>query len=312
MSGPAWADSYIEDIVLYYLKKESLGVWGIDDSDDFIPHRTAIKVCKAENTVFVGFYLSQKNIDFYRQTFSNGKRKPIGFEIDVFDQSTVFARSDLISLGYSSSTLSGISYIDNYLGDSDNRYTLAINDPTNVSPNTWMFWKFKFSKHREVSPATYDVQVQLMGNLRTLRSEYRNLYEKYGTTVQSGVYTWLSNVSASDGNDFFNLRNGQQIFWNDKFFQGGDRLVYQWGLDDSKKHFDFIPYACDFGPDPYGVSGATSVPSPDPESTTPPPPPSNLPSLVSAGTSSSAPNLSVTVVIEKHDQSEDTNQQVLF
>ena len=55
---------------------------------------------------------------------------------------------------------------------------------------------------------------------------------------------------------------------------------------------------------------AVSVPPPDPESTTPPPPPSNLPSLVSAGTSSSAPNLSVTVVIEKHDQSEDTNQQV--
>ena len=55
---------------------------------------------------------------------------------------------------------------------------------------------------------------------------------------------------------------------------------------------------------------AVSVPPPDPESTTPPPPPSNLPSLVSAGTSNSAPNLSVTVVIEKHDQSEDTNQQV--
>ena len=55
---------------------------------------------------------------------------------------------------------------------------------------------------------------------------------------------------------------------------------------------------------------AVSVPPPDPESTTPPPPPSNLPNLVTAGTSSSAPNLSATVVIEKHDQSEDTNQQV--
>lgn len=55
---------------------------------------------------------------------------------------------------------------------------------------------------------------------------------------------------------------------------------------------------------------AVPVPSPDPESTTPPSPPSNLPSLVTAGTSSSAPNLSATVVIEKHDQSEDTNQQV--
>ena len=53
-----------------------------------------------------------------------------------------------------------------------------------------------------------------------------------------------------------------------------------------------------------------SVPPPDPESTTPPPSPSDLPSLVTAGTTSSAPNLSVTVVIEKHDQSEDTNQQV--
>ncbi|MFZ1736220.1 MAG: hypothetical protein WAU31_04770, partial [Candidatus Moraniibacteriota bacterium] len=58
--------------------------------------------------------------------------------------------------------------------------------------------------------------------------------------------------------------------------------------------------------------GLVSLPPADPESTTPPPPPSNLPSLVSAGTSSSAPNLSATVVIEKHNQREDTNQQVLF
>ncbi|MFZ1735963.1 MAG: hypothetical protein WAU31_03455 [Candidatus Moraniibacteriota bacterium] len=54
---------------------------------------------------------------------------------------------------------------------------------------------------------------------------------------------------------------------------------------------------------------AASVPPPDPESP-PPPSSSGLPSLVSAGTSSSAPNLSATVVIEKHDQREDTNQQV--
>ena len=58
------------------------------------------------------------------------------------------------------------------------------------------------------------------------------------------------------------------------------------------------------------VDFAVPVPPPDPESTTPPSPPSNLPSLVSAGTSGSAPNLSATVVIEKHDQREDTNQQV--
>ncbi len=57
------------------------------------------------------------------------------------------------------------------------------------------------------------------------------------------------------------------------------------------------------------IDFAMAVPPSDPESTTPPPP-SNLPKLVTAGTSSSAPNLSATVVIEKHDQSEDTNQQV--
>ena len=57
------------------------------------------------------------------------------------------------------------------------------------------------------------------------------------------------------------------------------------------------------------VDFAVPVPPPDPESTTPPSPPSNLPSLVSAGTSGSASNLSATVVIEKHDQSEDTNQR---
>lgn len=52
---------------------------------------------------------------------------------------------------------------------------------------------------------------------------------------------------------------------------------------------------------------AASVPPPDPESTTPPPSPSDLPSLVTAGTTSSAPNLSATVVVEKSNKDEDTN-----
>lgn len=56
--------------------------------------------------------------------------------------------------------------------------------------------------------------------------------------------------------------------------------------------------------------GPIALPAPDPENPNPPLPPSDLPNLVTAGTSSSAPNLSATVVIEKHDQSEDTNQQV--
>lgn len=55
--------------------------------------------------------------------------------------------------------------------------------------------------------------------------------------------------------------------------------------------------------------GPVPIPQSDPEDySTPPPPPSNLPKLVSAGTSSSSPNLSTTVVIEKENKDEDTNQ----
>lgn len=56
--------------------------------------------------------------------------------------------------------------------------------------------------------------------------------------------------------------------------------------------------------------GLVSLPPADP--VTPPPPPSSadLPKLVTAGTSSSAPNLSATVVIEKSNKDEDTNQYV--
>lgn len=176
----SFAEGYTEDI-----ERESPGVWGISDSDDFIPHRVGIKVCKAENTVFVGFYLSQRNIDFYRQTFSDGKRKPISFEIDVNDISGVFARSD-IDLGRASVSpgIASVVYRDNYQLDGDHVYTLAINDPTKVPPNTWMFWKFTFSKHKDVSPATYDVYAQLTGNVRRLREEYPDLFRKYGGIVQ--------------------------------------------------------------------------------------------------------------------------------
>ena len=303
-----WTSSFA-NIVLQDIENQSPGVWGIDNSEDFIPHRTAIKVCKAENTIFVGFYLSQNNIDFYRKTFPDGRRKPIGFELDIHDLSKVFARSDLTS---ESRRPAGMSYDDNYMGDDDHTYTLAIKDPTRVAPNTWVFGKFKFSKHQDIASATFEVQAQLVGNVRTLRDEYSELYGKYGLIVRGEFAGWFAINEKSDGNDFFNIRKGEQPFYQSEFFKIGDRKVHQWSnpKENNGPFFDFIPYACDFGPDPYGVSGATSVPPADPESTTPPPPPATLPKLVTAGTSSSAPNLSVTVVIEKHDQSEDTNQQV--
>lgn len=59
------------------------------------------------------------------------------------------------------------------------------------------------------------------------------------------------------------------------------------------------------------VDFMVDVPLPDPEDySTPPPPPANLPNLVSAKTGKSVPNLSATVVIEKSNKDEDTNQQV--
>ncbi|RWX50995.1 hypothetical protein VU01_12331, partial [Candidatus Electrothrix marina] len=75
-------------IVLRDIEEQSPDVWGIDiDDEKFIPKRGGIKVCKEQNMIIVGFYLSGSNIDFYKQEFSDGKRKPLGFEIDINDVS---------------------------------------------------------------------------------------------------------------------------------------------------------------------------------------------------------------------------------
>ncbi len=58
------------------------------------------------------------------------------------------------------------------------------------------------------------------------------------------------------------------------------------------------------------VEFAVDVPLADPVTVPPPPSSSDLPRLVTAGTSGSAPNLSATVVIEKSNKDEDTNQYV--
>ncbi|NCU41372.1 MAG: hypothetical protein EOM19_01445 [Candidatus Moranbacteria bacterium] len=232
------------------IEEESPAVWEIDTStsgDHFIPHRTAIKVCKRENKIIVGFYLDQANIDFYRQKFPDGKRKPIGFEFDVHDNSKVFNRDNLKSV---SRPPAGISYVDNYLSDDKHLYTLAIKDPSELVPNRWVLSSFTFSEHKEVSSAIFEVQVQLVGNIRTLRDEYPDRYAKYGTIVRTKFLGWFAVSGNSDGNNFFNIRSGKQTFWKDGFFQIGDRIVQQRGAED--RNLDFEPYSCDFGSDPYG------------------------------------------------------------
>lgn len=64
--------------VLGNIEEQSPNAWSFDSSDDdFVPKRGGIKVCKSENQLIIGFYLSQNNFDFYNQKFSNGERKPL-------------------------------------------------------------------------------------------------------------------------------------------------------------------------------------------------------------------------------------------
>lgn len=303
----------LEDLGTLLVKpivEESLNVWGISDSNDFIPHRVGIKVCKAENTVLVGFYLSQRNIDFYRQKFSDGKRKPIGFELDVIDRSGVFVRDNLESIGYNASVLLSTSYVENYMLDGEDNYTVTVNNPSIIPSNTWMFWKFKFSKHREINPAEYEVQAQLTGNLRTLYSEHLDVYFGYSNPVKDRISAWLGGNMKADGNDFFNLRKGQQVFWNDTFFQKGDRKVHQFVGGEEERQLDFVPYACDFGPDPYGPTGVTQVPNEEPMPQPSPPSLSDLPKQVTAGKANPAPNLTGQPRIAKENKDEDSNKSV--
>ncbi|MCA9365241.1 MAG: hypothetical protein KC736_05090, partial [Candidatus Moranbacteria bacterium] len=251
-SFSAWALSPAQ-YILEKVENQSPSVWDFSDSsENFIPHRVGIKVCKAEKKIITGFYLSQDNLDFYRQKFSDGKRKPMGFEFDIHDLSGVFSRSDLedvyLHLPHS------VWYPDNHSEDEDNLYTVAINDPSKLEKGKWYLVELRFSKHVDVSSATFQVYIQLVGNLRELYYSHHQKWDEYSPAVNTAFIGYFANANVADGNDYFNILTVKDQFTEGDFFQKGDRRLWDYGS--GKPKFDFAPYACSFGPDPYESGGS--------------------------------------------------------
>ncbi len=107
--------------------------------DDFRPRKGGIKVCKAENKLFIGFYLSQRNINFYKgQVYEDGERKPVGLEVDVTDDNKVFDFADLQSITIVSAKGNSFDagfYLDNPISDLKTVHTIGIANPGNLTPN---------------------------------------------------------------------------------------------------------------------------------------------------------------------------------
>lgn len=227
--------TYPERALVTEIENEGKDVFEIEGNlKDYKPQRGGIKVCKAENVLIIGFYLSQKNIDFYNQKFSDGQRKPIGLEIDVIDNNKVFKHSDLESVTISTqsgNSFNGEFYLDNPICDLGTVHTIGIGNPSNLTPNQWYYVTFQFSDHKEVSTATFQLQEQLVGDVWNLRDDK---YDNFSSIVKSGLYIWFGSAGYENipANNYFNITTPFLEFSRDKFFgweegidTGYDRVV---------------------------------------------------------------------------------------
>jgi len=248
------------------IENEGLDVFQIQDRDDFIVRRGGIKVCKAENRLIIGFYLSPKNVQFFQQTFSDGQRKPIGLEIDVTDSNEVFKYSDLQEIEITTdggNSLDAGFYSDNPICDLGTVHTIGIANPGNLTPNQWYYATFQFSDHKEVALAEFQLQVQLVGDLLHMPN---SRFDHFTPITKAGIYEWFGSAGIKDipANNFFNITTPKLIFNRNKFFgwpegkdTGYDRFL--WDMKDPLKNGgqigDYKPYSCGFGSDPWEDNG---------------------------------------------------------
>ena len=231
--------------------------------NDFRPRKGGIKVCKAQNKLFIGFYLSKKNIDFYKgQMYEDGERKPIGLEIDVTDDNKIFDLADLQSVTIFSKEGNSFNagfYLDNPISDLKTVHTIGIANPGNLTPKQWYYAEFQFSKHNEVSQARFQLQVQLVGDVWNLRSNY---HDDFSASIKTGLYAWFGSAGYENipANNFFNIVSPRLIFNRDKFFgwpegldTGYDRFLWDMAdpNNDGGQIGDYKPYHCGFGSDPW-------------------------------------------------------------
>jgi hypothetical protein len=222
------------------VKDESPSVWGIpSEGKGYVPRAGGVKICLSENTITFGFKLSESNISFYKQEFSSGKRKPLGFEIELIDYNEVFDEDDLLGLTVSFS--SSIFYFEAYESDSQAKHTVGISDPTKLKSDEWYFVSFVYRRHKTVSQAHFAAQTQLVGDIKKLKEEFSSIYANYNTytkTLLNGWFLLYGNFGA--GYTSFNVRNPYTPIQFDEtgFISQFNRVIWDYGENSNQYDTD--------------------------------------------------------------------------
>jgi len=247
-------NAYIGEGAVEDIENESSEIWDLSNTG-WTFKTGVVSVCFDSGKVRIEFVYSEGNKNFYEQTFSNGERKPLGFEIELKDLSGTLLSSKLYPS--KDNIPDDAQYEDTSLGDSGKSLTVAISDPTKLSENELYWAEFDCSELTSKNAITFSLQVQLTGDLNKLRNSYESLYEEYSNTVNLWANRWLNNFDISNSaNCFFVLFQPDERIY-ETFESEGINLINWIGLDEEDKHRH--SYSCEIFPvlDIYG--GNTSV-----------------------------------------------------
>ncbi len=198
------------------IAEEGINVLGVHNVVRYKPKRRVIKVCKAENTLIVGFYFNENGIKFYQQKFDDGIRIPLGLEIDVIDYDNVFPQK------YQSITSNNLPdnlfYVENHLGDEQVVHTVGINNPSQLKANQWYYVNFHFLEHSNVDVARFEVNLQLVADLDYIKNNYQRVYKEFKFPTRSGLESFWLAYGHSQGNNFFGIKSVDEMFDAHDFF----------------------------------------------------------------------------------------------
>src|SRR6056297_3463035 len=78
------ANAYIGEGAVEDIENESSEIWDLSNSG-WTFKTGVVSTCFDKGKVRIEFVYSEGNKNFYEQTFSDGERKPLGFEIELKD-----------------------------------------------------------------------------------------------------------------------------------------------------------------------------------------------------------------------------------
>lgn len=251
-----------------YMEAQGPKAWDIQ-GDNWIPAKGALQVCVFDNKVRVVFVFSEENREFFRQKFGD-KRKPLGLEVTVFDHDKIFNGGKSAVLPSVTNVPTGIVYEENTAGDDHETYTLAILDPSQMNPGVY-YADFYFSgAPRDVNKGNFELQFQLVGDMRKLRNEFPDRYKLYQDSYWEWVLAKWLDVYSAPGSVFFAVKKGDVRLYNSfsMMLPALNSLVWA-GLSESDKSWRYVVCGMGLNEDAYfgnnNNQGTSSYNPPDPE-----------------------------------------------